>query len=261
MIKKISSKDNKYFKKIKSLKRKNSRVKNKLFLIEGKKVFVEALDSRVKIESIFVKEDFNINTLIDTNLDIFILEENLFKELTDMENPEGIIAACKIEESERFSKEENIIVLDGIRDPGNMGTIIRSAESFGYKQIGLINDCVDIYNSKVIRGSMGSLFRTNIISLNLEKLKEIKNTHKLYCMALEEDSVSIYNMTESEKHAIIIGNEANGVSQEVLKISAEKVIIPLSGNVESLNAGVAASITMFYFNQIITQMEKKTISS
>ena len=259
MTKKIVSKDNKLFKKLKSLNRSNIRKKEKLFLIEGKKMFLEASKSKANLDSIIISERFSEIIPEEYSEKIIILKNSLFDEITEMQNSEQIIAVCKIEDNKPVEYDQNLLVLDGIRDPGNMGTIIRTAESFNYNNIILINNCVDIFNNKVLRSTMGSIFRVNIIKGSLELLKDIKKHYKIYSMELSNGSESIYNMTEVGKHAIIIGNESNGVSEEVSKFADKKLIIPISENVESLNAGVAASLTMFYFNFINTKMEKKAV--
>ncbi|HHX69929.1 MAG: RNA methyltransferase [Miniphocaeibacter sp.] len=258
MIKKIESKDNKEFKKLKSLKTNSGRKKNKLFLIEGKKMLIEAFESKVSIKNIIINEDFkNLNILKDSNVNIILLKNSLFNEITEMKNPEGIMASCDFLKNETIDFNNNLLILDNIRDPGNMGTIIRTAESFGYNNILLINGCVNIYNYKVLRSSMGSIFRVNLKEIELKDLNTLKNTHLLYSMALSNSAESIYNMTDIKKHAIIIGNEANGVNKKIIDISDKNVIIPISKNVESLNAAIAASVTMFYFNLIKTKKEKK----
>ncbi len=259
MIKKIVSKDNKLFKKLKSLSKSNIRKKEKLFLIEGKKMFIEAVKSNANIDIIIVSEFFTGLDLKGYEDKLIILKKSLFDELTEMENSEQIITVCKMENSKILEHEDRLLILDGIRDPGNMGTIIRTAESFEYNNIVLLNNCVDIFNHKVLRSTMGSIFRVNIVKGNLELLNDIKQYYKIYSMELSKESESIYNMTDIGKHAIIIGNESNGITMEVSQLADKKLIIPISKNVESLNAGVAASLTMFYFNLINTKMEKTAV--
>lgn len=261
MIKYIESKDNKLYKKIKSLGTSYNRKKFGLYLIEGKKMFLEALKSSISIELVIIRTNFNEIDLTKCNLSIITIKDTLFNELTTMKNDEGIIAVCKIEKRKLINFDENFLILDGLNDPGNMGTIIRSAESFGYNSILLVNNCVDIYNSKVLRASMGSIFRVNIVEINIDDLYNLKNTHALISMTLSNDSEYISNMTHIGKHAIIIGNEANGISKDIINLADYKAIIPISKDVESLNAAIAASITMFYFNIINIEKEKRVKNS
>ena len=257
MIKKIESKDNKFYKKIKSLNKSSHRKKNNLFMVEGKKMFLEALKSHIQIECIIKRSRFNDDLLKNIDINIIELSDFLFDEITSMENDEGIITICYTNSESEIDTEENYLVLDGIKDPGNMGTIIRTAESFGYKNILLINNCVDTYNSKVLRATMGSIFRVNIVEITVDDLLFFKKNHRLLAMNLNNKSKSIYDMTDIGKHAIIIGNEANGISKDITNLADDNVIIPIDKNVESLNAAIAASITMFYFNLINIEKEKK----
>ena len=138
------------------------------------------------------------------------------------------------------------MILDDIQDPGNMGTILRTADSLNMKQIIVSKDCADAYNPKVVRSTMGAIFRINIIeSDNLVKtIKEMKK-HKIKVMATSlETSKSMYDVSY-EKTAIVIGNEANGVEKEILELADEKIKIPMQGKTESLNASVATAVILY----------------
>ena len=138
------------------------------------------------------------------------------------------------------------MILDDIQDPGNMGTILRTADSLNMKQIIVSKDCADAYNPKVVRSTMGAIFRINIIeSDNLVKtIKEMKK-HKIKVMATSlETSKSMYDISY-EKTAIVIGNEANGVEKEILELADEKIKIPMPGKTESLNASVATAVILY----------------
>ena len=138
------------------------------------------------------------------------------------------------------------MILDDIQDPGNMGTILRTADSLNMKQIIVSKDCANAYNPKVVRSTMGAIFRINIIeSDNLVKtIKEMKK-HKIKVMATSlETSKSMYDVSY-EKTAIVIGNEANGVEKEILELADEKIKIPMPGKTESLNASVATAVILY----------------
>ena len=138
------------------------------------------------------------------------------------------------------------MILDDIQDPGNMGTILRTADSLNMKQIIISKDCADAYNPKVVRSTMGAIFRINIIeSDNLVKtIKEMKK-HKIKVMATSlETNKSMYDVSY-EKTAIVIGNEANGVEKEILELADEKIKIPMPGKTESLNASVATAVILY----------------
>ena len=250
MSKYIKSKSNNFYKTLNSLNKRKNRYKERKFLIEGKKVVEEAILSSVIINAIIYKESKLEEVKIETNIDEYILNDSLFKELSSMENSEGIIALCEFLDEKEISGD-NIVVLDKLNDPGNLGTIIRSSEAFGFNNILLTEGTVDIYNPKVLRGAMGSIFRQNIRYIDYEFLEDLKSKgYKIYAMALEDNSLNIQDIRYDDKIIVVIGNEANGISHRVKEIADDFVIIPMQGEIESLNAGVAASTAMFYFDLI-----------
>ena len=144
--------------------------------------------------------------------------------------------------------EEIILALDGIQDPGNLGTILRTADSAALKQIILSSDCADPYNPKVVRSTMGAIFRMNIITTdNLEKTLQETRKHKFEVMATSlEATKSVYDI-KYHKKVIVIGNESKGISKEIQNLADKKVKIPMLGKTESLNASVAASIMIYEY--------------
>lgn len=252
----VTSGNNAIVKKVKSLKILKNRNKSNLFLVEGFKMAEEAIQSKVLIENIIFDENAQMD--IDDKLQnkVVRVKNSLFSQISDLKNPEGVILICKEIESE-IDFKENFLILDEIRDPGNMGTIIRTAEAFNYKNILLLGNCVDIYNSKVLRATMGSIFRVSINQVDIKTLEDLRKTHTILATTLEEDSIDITSMTKIPKHAIIIGNESHGVRKEVSQLAHKKVIIPISENIDSLNAAIASSISMFYLNLIYSKKEKE----
>lgn len=256
-MKVISSKDNEIIKKIKSLKEKKYRDIENCYIIEGIKLVKEAIAENAKIKQIVVCEDCIDDGEIDTDtlyeiakFDVVYVTEKVFKTITDVKTPQGIIAV--IEKNNINSKidysQDIIIALDGVQDPGNLGTILRTVDSANLKQIILSKDSADSYNSKVVRSTMGAIFRVNIIEE--DSLKEMlqdakKNNFKVMVTSLDTKN-SIYDVDYSKK-VIVIGNEANGVSKEVQAIADEKVKIPMLGKTESLNASVAAGIMIYEY--------------
>ena len=142
--------------------------------------------------------------------------------------------------------ENLFLVLDDIQDPGNMGTILRTADSLNFKQIIVSKDCADIYNPKVVRSTMGAIFRINIIESDdlVKTIKEMKK-HKIKILStsLQTDK-TMYNVSY-DKTAIVIGNEANGVEKEIIDLTDEKIKIPMPGKTESLNASVATAVILY----------------
>ena len=174
--------------------------------------------------------------------------EKVFSGITDVTNPQGILAVIgKNTDINEIDYNQNLfLVLDNIQDPGNMGTILRTADSINLKQIIVSKGTADCYNPKVVRSTMGAIFRVKVIECeDLKKVvKEMKRRKiKVYATDLQTDK-SIYDV-DYKKSAIVIGNEANGVSKELLEIADEKIRIPMIGKTESLNAAVATGIILY----------------
>jgi len=252
----ITSKDNEQIKHIKKLKEKKYREEYNEFIIEGIKMIEEAMQENVKIKSIIICDDCKTQGAIPNELmyeiaklNCIYVAEKVFSTITDVINPQGIMAIVEkpiSEEKEIDYNETNFLLLDNIQDPGNLGTILRTADSLNIKQIILSKGSADAYNLKVVRSTMGAIFRVKIIEVqNLSKtVKEMKKHKiKVYATDLQTDK-SIYDVNY-EKSAIVIGNEANGVSTEVLEEASERIKIPMTGKTESLNAAVATSIILY----------------
>ena len=253
----ITSKDNEIIKNIRKLKEKKYRDANNEYLIEGIKLIKEAVEEKAKIKLIVVCEESIEDGDIDQKLlyeiakyDCIYVNKKVFSILTDVQNPQGILAVIEKKNNEENInyKEDIIVVLDGIQDPGNLGTILRTIDSVGLSQVIVSKETADSYNPKVVRSTMGAIFRVNVIESEdlLKTLKNLKK-HKYKIMATSlENNNSIYDV-EYNKKVIVIGNEANGVSKNVLEYADEKIKIPMLGKTESLNASVATSIILYEF--------------
>ena len=259
MFKEIFSKDNPLIKTIRALKTKSGRKKHGMFFIEGTRIIEEAISFLPdKIHSIVLSYSYN-GTYPNKakeyakTFDCFLVPDSLFNEISDTETPQGVLAVIRKEDTKisDFSFDESrIVILDCVCDPGNIGTIIRTAEAMGFNSIFLTKGCTDIYSPKVLRSTMGSVFRTKIFEgLTTEDINLIKQReYTLASTALQENSVFLKNASTPRKLAIVIGNEANGVSDEILSISDLILKIPMHGKTESLNAAVAAAIVMYHFS-------------
>ncbi|MFY0672753.1 MAG: RNA methyltransferase [Bacteroidia bacterium] len=225
---------------IKSLGIKKYRNKNNLFIAEGRKVIEELIDSDFEIERCFVVEQEMANQIDQAQL----ISTSDLKRISQLSTPHFGLAIVKIPLPNGPITEDLNLVLDGIADPGNLGTIIRLADWYGLKQISCINNCVDPFSPKVVQASMGSIFRIRLVETNAETLKW--NSH-------------VYGTFMSGKNAsthvpkfpcnLVIGNEANGISKEVETICSEKLTIKKYGQAESLNAGIATGILLDRFKQ------------
>lgn len=251
----ITSKDNDTIKFLKKLKDKKYRDQENAYIIEGAKLIKEAIQENIKIKMVILCDGCSAENAIDSDLkyeiakyECICVSEKIFLGLTNVVNPQGILAVVeKNNNTNEIDYNDNLfLILDDLQDPGNMGTILRTADSINLKQIIVSKGSADVYNPKVVRSTMGAIFRIKVIeSDDLSKtIKEMKK-HKIKVAAtsLQTDK-SIYDINY-EKTAIVIGNEANGVSDKVLETVDEKIKIPMAGKTESLNASVATAIVLY----------------
>lgn len=253
----ISSKDNELIKHIKKLKDKKYRDENNEYIVEGVKLIEEAVQEKAKIKKIIVCEDTTRTYEIPTQVMLEIAKyecvyvtDKIFSSITQVTNPQGVMAIIEknAENQEIDYTQDIIIALDNVQDPGNLGTILRTVDSIGLKQIIVSKDTVDAFNSKVVRSTMGAIFRVKIIEVEdlIQTIKEMRKHHfKLMVTSLQTEN-SIYDI-EFNKKIIVIGNESNGVSKEIQDMADEKAKIPMLGKTESLNASVAAGVVMYEY--------------
>jgi len=250
----INSLENNIIKKIKKLKIKKYREEEQLFIAEGRKF----LDFTFEPEIIVFRENYEIAGEIEKKLEKFqcrkiIVSEKVFGQLTSQENSQGVIVVYPYIKGSLEKLQKNIVVLDKIGDPGNLGTIIRVADAAGFKDIILTKGSVDCYNEKVVRSSMGSILNMNILYMEEEKLITFlkREGYKIEVTALDKDSVSYTEMKLTERNAIVFGSEGDGVSQNFLKMCDEKIIIPIYGIAESLNVAMACGIILYKTKEIL----------
>lgn len=250
----ITSKENDLVKHIRKLKEKKYRDEYGEFVVEGLKMVKEAIKELAQIENIVICEEYLGDNEIEQELvyelakkNVVYVNDKIFKYISDVVTPQGILAVVKKNRKTEIDFKQNIfLILDNIQDPGNMGTILRTADSCGLNQIIVSALSADCYNQKVVRSSMGAIFRVSIIEAkDLSKaIKELKK-HKIKIYATDLNGAeSIYDV-DYKKSAIVIGNEANGVSKAVLDLADKRIKIPMKGKAESLNAGVATGIILY----------------
>lgn len=249
----ITSTSNPQVKRLLQLQKKSkARNEEKVFLVEGLRMFSEVPKERV--EKVYISESlYNRKKLVQDlrDFDVEILSDSVFSRVSDTKTPQGILCIVrqKTYDLEKIFKIKNphFIILDNLQDPGNLGTIVRTAEGAGVDAVFLSKESVDIYNPKTIRSTMGSIYRMPVIYVEdlLKLLKTLKNQGILsYAAHLEgERSYDLENYQTGT--AILIGNEGNGLREEVANAADIRVKIPMQGQVESLNAAVAATVFMF----------------
>lgn len=221
-----------------SLKEKKFRKEKKCFLVEGAKMVSECRKSGLKIERIFVSENYHGET------DDFAIRvsDEIFARLSDEKSPQGILCVVKIPEKSLCPPRESCLFLDGISDPGNMGTIIRTANAAGYRELYLA-ECTDPYSPKSVRASMSGIFFVNLYTATRKEI--LSALADVPILAADMNGKNIFDFSPPKKYALAIGNEANGISEEVFKAAEYTLKIPMQASQESLNAAVSAGIAMY----------------
>lgn len=242
----IKSKQNDKIKEINKLKQKKYRTEKNKYIAEGKKIVSEAIAyDRENIENIYASVSYAKKNILEKNT--IILDDEVFEYITEDKNPEGALAIMNFpKEKEINYNANNIVILDEIRDPGNMGTILRTLDAVGIKDVILTGDVVDPYMPKVVRSSMGSIFRLNIIFGNLiDEIQTLKK-YNYKIAAADMEGENIYTL-ENNKYALIFSNEANGLKENIIPIIDKKISIPMEGKAESLNVAVSLSVIIYEF--------------
>ena len=249
----ITSTSNPQVKRLLQLQKKSkARNEEGVFVVEGLRMFVEVPKERV--EKVYVSETFYNKKKQELNWEEFpleILSDSVFKHVSDTQTPQGVLCIVKQKMHEMEAllniQKPHFMVLDNLQDPGNLGTIVRTAEGAGVDAVFMSKDCVDIYNPKTIRSTMGSIYRMPTIYIeDTVKLLELFKEKGILSYAAHLDGKNSYDKEDyREGTAILIGNEGNGLRDEVSNKADIWVRIPMEGQVESLNAAIAASVLMF----------------
>jgi len=244
-MEKITSRSNPVCVHLKKLgKCKSYREEHKQFLCEGKKLLEEVLQSGVNIDIVLTTECLEY-TFADHTC-VYLTQDSIIESISPLQSSQGLLFVCRIPQpSECDLNTGTHMLLDNVQDPGNVGTIIRSALAFGIKSVIVTEGCADIYNPKTLRASMGSTFKQQIISKNINEITELKKSGVRF-IGTSSDSNSIdIKKADFSNSIIILGNEGQGISEKLLSMCDEIVTIPLSPDCESINVAVAASIIMW----------------
>lgn len=246
----IISLDNKKIQLVKSLSKKKFREKYNMFIGEGER-FTKEIPSDIHVECTLVSEEFSKKTHIEKYVNCSIVENKIFKKIALTKSSQGIIVICKkkkYELGELLKKEKKfLIICDEVREPGNLGTIIRTAQASNVDGLILSKGCADPYNPKVVRATAGAIFRLPIIeNIDLKEIIPVLKEKKIKIVGTDLNSKINYCECDfTDSFSIIIGNEANGIDEQIKKMCDELVIIPIKGEIESLNVSVASGILMY----------------
>lgn len=258
----ITSQDNQIYKLCRKLAQKKYRDRMGRYLIEGDNLLQEAIKCGQKIEQVIFHEDYDGPVKASGNRFVF-MKGSLFERAAQTETSQGVLAIvekCEPEADEFFEKAEtvgtNIVVLDRLQDPGNIGTIIRTADAAGYGGVMCIKGTGDVYSPKVVRAAAGSLFRVPVMIAGSaeEAVRLLKDHGKRILVTCFDTENWYYEQDMAQNTALVIGNEGNGISEELIGLADCKIKIPMQGSIDSLNAAVAAGILMYQSSQ---QLRKK----
>lgn len=262
----ILSRQNALVKLTASLSERKFRERERLFRFDGKKLFTEALDAALPLFAVLFKESAADRLCaaagereLPDGCRCVILSDELFDRISEEKSPEGVICVARhLDEIHTFLNADRAgavfapasgktLLLESVRDPGNLGTIIRSAAAFGIAQLVLSADCADLYHPRVIRAAMGTLFHTKVIVTNdlISAIECLKERGSVYAAALDASALRLGEFSFGANDAVVVGNEGHGLSTEVIEACSRKVFIPMVEGVESLNAGVASSVLLW----------------
>lgn len=241
MIINISSKQNTKIKEIGKLISDNSyRKERKEFVIEGFHLLEIALEDKL------VKAVFSLEPIknIDEKITNYIVSEDILKKISTQKNPQGVVAICSMRKEKEIT-HNNVLYLDEVSDPGNLGTLLRTALAFSFKDVILSKGSVSLYNEKTISSSQGAIFRLNIISGDEQNLIDLKEKGYKILATEIKGSVELKNIKKSDKQVLILGNEAHGVNEKILNLADERIRIDIN-EIESLNVAICGAIMMHY---------------
>lgn len=250
----IQSRDNRWIKRAaKLLSSKKARREEGLFVAEGLRLCEDALRSGLLPQEIFVTQEAlpRCQQLLEATQRRYLISEELAARLGDTQTPQGVFCVFPTLDNARpldTMKGQRLMLLSSLQDPGNLGTIVRSGEAFGIDGLILSEDCPDLYAPKVLRATMGGVFRLPIqrVPSMVEAICDLRRQgFAVYGAALSPESIPVQQLDLRGKVAIVIGNEGNGLSPQVLAACTAPLIIPMAGKAESLNAAVAASVLLW----------------
>lgn len=236
-MKEITSTSNNLIKEVAKLQQKKYR--NELILIEGKKAVDEAIDAKLEIKYIFtLKDDYK-------NYDTYLVTEAVMKKISTTESPANVVCVAEkpIYKTADFYNFSKIVLLDNIKDSGNLGTIIRASCAFGVEGIFLFGDTTDEFSPKTIRSSAGNMFKIPILKVNLAEIKEFKKTHKFLATVCHSNKFDYKNTKENM--IVMFGSEADGLCKDLLNLSDDTITIKMKNRVESLNLALSAGIILY----------------
>ena len=254
----IASQDNKFYKILKKLGKKKYRDENNIFKAEGEKFLKENINFNkiIVMESKYkyLEDKYNISQFNN----LTILKDELCEEISDQETSQGVIVLYSKSLTTINDINGDVVILDDVQDPGNIGTIIRTMEATAFKNLILTKGSVDVYNPKTVRATMGGIFKLNIIYETPENIiKFLKNeNYQVISTLLDETSIDYDKVILKEKNAYIFGNEGHGITEIFINNTDIKAIIPIYGDIDSLNVSVASGVFLYKMREKLENSKK-----
>ena len=244
MTERITSRKNTLLQQVKKLfSSRREREKLGLFAADGTKLLEEAVKHYDGLETVILSDGVEME--LPEGVRLIRVPTDVMESISPMETPQGAVFLCRLPEKTEFVPKPGMLLLDGIQDPGNLGTILRTADALDVPVV-LLEGCADAYSHKVVRASMGAVFRVPVVTASWEQVRDAcrKTGIPIAVTALDAASVDI-RQAELDQMAVVIGSEGRGVRREILDAAEQKLIIPMNPHCESLNAAVAATIVMW----------------
>lgn len=254
-VKEITATTNPLIKESKKLHKKKYRTETGTFLLEGFHLIEEAVKADSVIKAIFVNQrgqsEWGAWLAAQPDNILYFVSDDVLKALSDQPTPQGMIAIVELPKEETLDYQGGFLLLDRVQDPGNVGTMIRTADAAGLAGVILGNGCADPYSLKTLRSMQGSNFHLPVVSRDLNEVIPLLNEKQIpvYGTALDKTAKVYSEVSPSDNFALIMGNEGQGISAELLEKTDQTLYIPLYGQAESLNVGVAAGILMYHFRK------------
>ena len=238
----LTSKNNPLIKETAALKEKKARKELGIFLVEGYKMALECQKSKLEIERVFVAESYRGELPACQDLPVYV-SDDVFRFLSDEKSPQGVLCRVRIPDTSLCAPNGKCLLLDGVADPGNVGTILRTANAAGYEEVYLTQECADPFSPKCVRASMSGVFFTKIY--RGERAEILSVLGDIPVLVADMGGANVFHFTAPKQFALVIGNEANGVSEEVRARATHTIKIPMRDTQESLNAAISAGIIMY----------------
>lgn len=218
-----------------------------LFVADGTKLLCEAVQHWPGLDTVILSD--GVDAEVPDHVRLVRVPEDVMASISPMQSPQGALFLCRLPEKKQFVPKPGMLILDGIQDPGNLGTILRTADALEVP-VALLEGCADPYNHKVVRASMGAVFRTPVVTATWQEVKAAcaEAGVRIAVTALSERARDL-RQAELNTMAVVIGSEGQGVRQEILDTADAELIIPMNPNCESLNAAIAAAIVMWQMKQ------------